>query len=248
MPTPPRGTPHTEIAAYLRQLIDDGALRPGESLPSMRQVGEQFGASPGTVNKAFALLRSEGLTYSKAGVGTVVAEQPRVAATGAARLKRLETTGNAFAPGESSANHRARLVSLADPTLAGHLGVDPHDEVVLRTRTYLRGGKPTVVAMSCIHPRALGSVPELLEPGPSERFWQELYTERTGREITRSPERRTARLASQDELDMLGVQAPPNAAVPVLVLVNVFHDEDGPIEVWEDVYTPGYWQIEGERP
>lgn len=248
MPTPPRGTPYTEIAAHLRQLIDDGTLRPGERLPSMREVGEQFGASPVTVNKAFAQLRSEGLTYSKAGVGTVIAEQPRVAATGAARLKRLESTGNPFAPGETSANHRARLASLADDYLAGHLGVDLHDEVVLRTRTYLRGDKPTVVALSCIHPRALDPVPELLEPGPSERFWQEVYTERTGKEITRSPERRTARLASQDELDMLGVQAPPNAAVPVLVLVNVFHDEDGPIEVWEDVYTPGYWQIEGERP
>jgi GntR family transcriptional regulator len=214
----------------------------------MREMREQFSASPGTVNKAFALLKSEGLTYSKPGIGTVIAEQPRVAATGAARLKRLETTGNPFAPGETSTDHRARLTSLADPFLAENLGVEPHDEIVLRTRTYLRGGKPTVVALSCIHPRALGPVPEILEPGPSERFWQEIYTERTGKEITRSPERRTARLASQGELDMLGVQAPPNAAVPVLVLVNVFHDEDGPIEVWEDVYTPGYWQVEGEKP
>jgi GntR family transcriptional regulator len=214
----------------------------------MRDMGEQFNASPATVNKAFQLLKNEGLTYPKQGVGTVVAEQPRIAYTGAARLKRLETTGDAFAPGETSANHRARLTSLADPFLAENLGVEPHDEIVLRTRTYLRGGKPTVVALSCIHARALGSVPEILEPGPSQRFWQEIYTERTGKEITRSPERRTARLATQDELGMLGVQAPPNAAVPVLVLVNVFHDEDGPIEVWEDVYTPGYWQVEGERP
>lgn len=247
MPKDPRGTPHTAIAAYLRQLIDDGALRPGDQLPSMREMGEQFGASPGTVNKAFALLKSEGLTYSKPGIGTVIAEEPRVAATGAARLKRLEATGTPFAPGETSTDHRARLTSLADPFLAENLGVELHDEIVLRTRTYLRGGKPTVVALSCIHPRALGPMPELLEPGPSERFWQEIYSERTGREITRSPERRTARLASQSELDMLGVQAPPNAAVPVLVLVNVFHDEEGPIEVWEDVYTPGYWQIEGEK-
>lgn len=248
MPTAPRGTPHTEIAAHLRKLIDDGALRPGQQLPSMREMREMFNASPATVNKAFQLLKNEGLTYAKQGVGTVIAETPRIAATGAARLKRLETTGNPFAPGETSADHRARLTSVADAFIAENLGVEPHDEVVLRTRTYLRDGNPTVVALSCIHPRALGPVPEILEPGPSERFWQELYTERTGRQVTRSPERRTARLASTHELAMLGVSAPPNAAVPVLVLVNVFHDEDGPIEVWEDVYTPGYWQIEGEQP
>ncbi|WP_406123016.1 GntR family transcriptional regulator [Streptomyces canus] len=248
MPKTPRGTPYTEIAAYLRQLIDDGALRPGQQLPSMREMGDQFNASPATVNKAFAVLKTEGLTYAKPGVGTVVAERPRVAATGAARLKRLEVTGKALAPGETSTDHRARLTSLADPFLAENLGVELHDEIVLRTRTYLRDGNPTVVALSCIHARALGPVPELLEPGPSERFWQEIYTERTGKEITRSPERRSARLASTAELAMLGVKAPPNSAVPVLVLVNVFHDEDGPIEVWEDVYTPGYWQIEGERP
>jgi GntR family transcriptional regulator len=42
----------------------------------------------------------------------------------------------------------------------------------------------------------------------------------------------------------LNVVAPPSAAVPVLVLRNVFLDEDGPIEAWEDVYAPGVWQVE----
>lgn len=248
MPKTPRGTPYTNIADYLRNLIRDGALSPGQEMPSMREMRDRFGASPATVNKAFQLLKTEGLTYAKQGVGTVVAERPRVAATGAARLKRLKQTGNPFAPGETSADHQARLVSCADNDVAENLGVDLFDEIVLRTRTYLRNGKPTVVALSCIHPRAIAAVPEVLEPGPSERFWQELYSERTGLEITRSPERRTARLASSNELELLGVQAPPNAAVPVLVLINVFHDEEGPIEVWEDVYTPGYWQVEGEKP
>jgi hypothetical protein len=34
--------------------------------------------------------------------------------------------------------------------------------------------------------------------------------------------------------------------VPVLVVVNTFSDEDGPIEVWEDVWAPEMWQVDTE--
>jgi GntR family transcriptional regulator len=78
------------------------------------------------------------------------------------------------------------------------------------------------------------------------RFWQEIYTERTGRTVTKSPERRTARFASQNELDLLEVRVPEDVPVPVLVLVNVFHDEDGPLEYWEDIYSVGLWQADDE--
>ncbi|MFP8944731.1 GntR family transcriptional regulator [Streptomyces fenghuangensis] len=245
--TPRKKTPPGEIAAHYRQLIEDGTLSPGDKLPSMREVSEKFGASPTTVNLAFRMLKSEQLTYAKPGVGTVVAEQPRVAAAGAARLHRMGRTGERYAPDESSIRHQAALRSCADPDIADALNIDSHDEVVLRSRVFLRDGQPSVRSLSCIHSRAASAVPEILSTGPSERFWQELYTERTGREITRSPERRLARLASDDELDALSVVRPPSAAVPVLVLVNVFYDEEGPIEYWEDVYAPGMWQVEGDH-
>src|SRR5262249_13728007 len=106
--------------------------------------------------------------------------------------------------------------------------------------------RPTVVASSYIHARAVSDVPELLNQGQLKPFWQNTYKERTGREIVRSPERRGARLASTDELEALEINLPPYAAVPVLVLQTVFHDEDGPIEVWEDVYAPGMWQVANE--
>jgi GntR family transcriptional regulator len=246
MPKKKEPTRFTEIAAYYRQLIDDGTLRPGDPMPSMTKAGEKFGVTVTTVNRAYRMLKAEGLTLAKPGVGTVVAVRPRVASTGAARLNRIARSGNAYAPGETSINHTAELRSCADTDIAEQLGVELHDEVVLRTRVFTRDGVPSVVALSCIHPRALGPVPELLQQHRFGRFWQELYTERTGRETTRLPERRGARLASRGELDALGVVAPPSAAVPVLVLLNVFHDEEGPLEVWEDVYAPGLWQVADE--
>lgn len=235
-----------EIAAHFRQLIDDGTLRPGDEMPSMANAAEQFGVTVTTVNKAYRMLKAEGLTLAKPGVGTVVAVRPKIASTGAARLRRIQRGGKPYAAGETSVNHTAELRACADTDIATQLGIDLHDEIILRTRVFLRDGVPSVVALSAIHPRALGPVPELIDGQPFERFWQEIYTERTGREVTRLPERRGARLAARSELDALGVVAPPSAAVPVLILMNVFLDDEGPLEVWEDVYAPGVWQVDDE--
>lgn len=241
-------TGYADIAAHYRKLIEDGQLTPGDSLPPMSQVKEEFGVTITTVNRAWRLLKDEGLAATHPGAGTTVADRPRVAATGAARLDRIARTGKPYAPGETSINHTAARRSCHDPEIAERLGIELGDEVILRTRVFLRDGKPAVAALSVIHIRALAAVPELLQEEPFGRFWQEIYTERTGTEVTRSPERRSARLASDNELDLLDVHAPPNAAVPVLILVNTFHDDEGPLEVWEDVYAPGLWQVEGQKP
>lgn len=237
---------YADIARHYRKLIADGTLAPGEAMPSMREVCNEFNVSITTANRAFRMLKSEGLTAPKPGVGTVVADQPRVASTASARLDRIARTGKPYAPKEVSMDHTAQLRSIADPILADQLGVEVHDEVVLRTRTFVREGKRTVFAVSCIHVRALADVPELLSPEPFDRFWQEIYTARTGRQVTKSPERRSARLAYDYELEALGVDVDPGTPVPVLVLVNTFSDEEGPLEVWEDVYAPGLWQVDTE--
>lgn len=240
----PKKKGYAEIASHYRKLIADGVLAPGDEMPSMRDVCTEFDVSITTANRAFRMLKSEGLTAARPGVGTVVADQPRVAATASARLERIARTGKPYANKEVSVEHTAQLRSLVDPILADQLGVELHDEVVLRTRTFVRDGKRTVFAVSCIHFRALADVPELLSPEPFDRFWQEIYTARTGRTVTKSPERRSARLAYDYELEALHVDVEPGTPVPVLVLVNTFSDEDGPLEVWEDVYAPGLWQVD----
>lgn len=238
------GAGYADVATHFRQLIQDGALNPGDSLPSVDEIRQQFDVSAKTVSRALRVLKDEGLATSRGGLGTVVTEQQRSASTGAARLDRLNRTGKTYAPGETSTDHVAMLRSCADPDIANQLGIELHDEIVIRRRVFRQDGRPTVVALSCINMRALADVPEILQAGQLKPFWQKTYTERTGREVTRSPERRGARLASPDELAALEVDVPPNAAVPVLVLHTTFRTEDGPIEVWEDVYAPGLWQTD----
>lgn len=238
---------YAEIAAHFRRQIVDGELKPGDTLPPMQAVREMFGVAITTVNRAFKMLKNEGLTSAVWGGRTIVANRPRSTSTGRARLERLERTGREFVPGESSSGHAATMRSCYDLDICEQLDIDPGDEIVVRRRVFRLDGKPTVFAISCIHPRALASVPEVLAvQGQLKPFWQTTYKERTGREIIRSPERRGARLASTDELAALEVDIPPHAAAAILVLHTTFHDDDGPIEVWEDVYAPGLWQVARE--
>jgi GntR family transcriptional regulator len=239
-------TGYAEIASHYRKLIADGTLAPGDEMPSMKEVCKQFGVSITTANRAYKMLKEERLTVAKPGVGTVVASRPRYAATGAARLRRISRTGKPYGHKETSMKHTVGLRSCVDTDVAAELGIEMHDEIVFRSRVFAQDGTPTIASFSIIHTRALADVPELLSPEPMGRFWQEIYTERTGRAVTRTPERRTARFASTNELEALQIVAPENALVPVLVLVSTFHDEDGPLEYWEDVYAPGLWQVDDE--
>jgi DNA-binding GntR family transcriptional regulator len=241
-----RGAGYAEIASHYRRQIVDGVLGSGDVLPSMTKVQEEFSASITTVNRAFRLLKAEGLTTALPGVGTIVTGGSPAPSTGAARLERIERTGHEYVAGETSTGHVAMLRSLHNVELCKLLDVDPGDEVVVRRRVFRQDGIPTVVAHSIINVRALAAVPEIMQQGQLKPFWQKRYTERTGKEIIRLPERRGARLASTDELDAMEIDIPPNSAAAVLVLLATFIDDEGPIEVWEDVYRPGLWQIARE--
>lgn len=63
---------HWEIAADLRALIEAGDLPPGEKLPSVSRLMEQYDVFSQTVQNAVAMLRAEGLVESKQGRGMFV--------------------------------------------------------------------------------------------------------------------------------------------------------------------------------
>lgn len=64
---------YQQIAEHIRQDILAGRLKPGERLPSVRQMREEWHCTPGTVQRAYSRLASEGLLTSHAGKGTLVA-------------------------------------------------------------------------------------------------------------------------------------------------------------------------------
>ncbi|MFF7459618.1 GntR family transcriptional regulator [Kitasatospora sp. NPDC008115] len=241
---PPTRTGYADIAAHYRRRIAAGELKPGDTLPPVNEAAELHGVARNTAVRAYGLLKAEGLVTTHAGAGTVVSSRVGIAPpTGAARVDRLKAGGSNYAPNETSTHHEAMVRSCAEPSICRDLGIEPHDEVVIRRRVFRRDGKPVVLGISVIHIRALRHVPALLQQGRLERLWHEVYEEQTGHAVHRSPERHTARFASDDELAALEVPVPSgvDVAVPVLIVRTVWHDERGPIEVWEDIHAPGEW-------
>jgi GntR family transcriptional regulator len=233
-----------QIADEVTAKIANGVYQPGDRLPSVQALVNEGKGAIATVHRAYQALEAEGLVRTTQGIGTTVVgpnDAPPSILTGAARLERLRRTGRPLAPRERYVNSRSLLRSCADPEIANLLGVDLYDEILLRSRTFLQDDKPTVLALNMIHARALGPLPELLDEGPMPKFRHDLYTERTGKTITAGPERSTARLASTNELSEFGIDVPPDVPVPVLVLRTLYSDDDGPLEVWEDILRPGMW-------
>jgi GntR family transcriptional regulator len=64
-----------QAAAILRARILDGRIPPGRVIPSETQVGQELEIARGTVRKAVALLRAEGLVVTVAGRGSYVVSE-----------------------------------------------------------------------------------------------------------------------------------------------------------------------------
>jgi DNA-binding transcriptional regulator YhcF (GntR family) len=70
-----------QIRTEIRDAIARGEVRPGESLPTVRQLAADLGINLNTVARAYRLLESEGLVTTIRGRGTIVRsarESPKV--------------------------------------------------------------------------------------------------------------------------------------------------------------------------
>jgi GntR family transcriptional regulator len=65
-----------QLKTAVRRLIDAGALRPGERLPTVRAFAAQLGVVPNTVARAYRELEAEGYLVGRGRTGTFVAEEP----------------------------------------------------------------------------------------------------------------------------------------------------------------------------
>ena len=66
--------PFEQIRAQVEVLVLSGNLRPGASLPTIRQLAHDLGVAPGTVQRAYRELEAGGVVESHRRRGTVVLE------------------------------------------------------------------------------------------------------------------------------------------------------------------------------
>jgi GntR family transcriptional regulator len=96
-----------QIEEGMRRMISLGSLRPGDSVPSVRDLAKDLRVNPNTVARAYQRLTDAGVFAVKRGEGTFVAEEP----TQLRKSERNETlrdasvryAGTAIAVGASAA-------------------------------------------------------------------------------------------------------------------------------------------------
>ncbi len=78
-----------QIVNSVKRGVATGRLRPGDKLPSVRDLAKELVINPNTVARAYQVLESEGVTLSRRGAGTFVAER-RVVMRRDAMRRQLE--------------------------------------------------------------------------------------------------------------------------------------------------------------
>ncbi|MCX5407482.1 GntR family transcriptional regulator [Streptomyces sp. NBC_00335] len=226
---------YQQIADDIRQRILDGALRAGDRLPTEVDLMAEYGVSRIVVRGAVELLSNEGLVKKEQGRGTFVRDQrpPERRISGdlygkrpvASPMKRAtEAEGR-----RSEWDHTTRTTT-ATQAIAERLGIEPEDQVVRTTYTYLADETPMMLSTS-YEPLALtGGTPiEHPESGPITGVVPRMDS--IGLHITHVTEDVTARAPRPYEGEALRM-AP---GVPVIEIVRTYYVEDRAVETCDIV-------------
>lgn len=69
---------YTQIVDHMKYKIIRNELKPGEQVPSVRQVATDLKVNPNTVQRAFGILRDEEIFYAKRGLGSFVTDDTSI--------------------------------------------------------------------------------------------------------------------------------------------------------------------------
>ncbi|MEU6852769.1 GntR family transcriptional regulator [Actinacidiphila alni] len=215
--------PYQRIAAQIKGQIDRGELRPGDRIPSVRDIIRDEGVSVATATRVAAVLRAEGYAETISGIGTV-ARMPSKITTGPDRLQLQRTTGSGFRPGERVEIVSAGMVP-ASAEVADALEVEEGSSVVQRRRRYLDDEGVIALSTSWL-PAELGeAAPELTSTGPLPKMTFGLIEDRTGRRAVKRRDVVSIRPVPEDVAKHLAVEIGSLA----LSMANTYWDQHGQV-------------------
>lgn len=218
---------HAKLRDQLRASILQGALQPGDQLPSEAQLQQQHGVSRITVRNALSALQAEGLIVKLHGKGAFVAP-PRTAQV----LHRLEGLHEALGAEAHQVHNQLLAWKTVKPStqVAAWLDLAANQEVYqLHTVRYV-DRQPLSINTSWLLP-SLGS--KLLRVDLSHRDLIEVFEHEGGLSIGRADVEISAGQAQPLEAEKL--QLAPNAAV-LVVLRRIYTAQDQCVHIERAVH------------
>ncbi len=228
-----RAPRYLEIAERIREQIRSGALRPGDRIPSERELMTSYGVSVTVARAAIGQLRAEGIVESRQGKGSFVREHRELIRIAAGRYRR---TG--IAPGlqeDARGGWTTRVTAdiqyvEASDEVAERLGIEPAEMV--SQATYLWRVEDELVQISTqweplritggtLIERPAGSTPG--EPDVITRF------DSIGLAVTQVPEYIRTRMPTPDE----GARMDIPEGVPIFVITRTHFAGETAVETAE---------------
>lgn len=213
---------YLQLAEGLRALINDGAIKVGEALPSEREISATTQISRVTVRKAIDRLLREGMLSRRRGSGTYVApriEQPASVLAGFSSdmLSRGASPGSIWLE---------RSLGMPSPEEAMTLALAPNTPVIRIQRVRTADGEPMAIERAVV---AASLLPPLDQIGDS------LYAalDRSGARPVRGLQRLQASLATSREAELLSI---PVGAAILRIERRTFLASGAPVEFTRSAY------------
>lgn len=231
---------YLQIATYIRDQIIRGDLRPGDEVPSERQLAAMWNVARPTASRALDSLRTQGFVESRLGSGTYVRRHRDGVPRARERYERARTDGTMYSPGESVEFIATEIVPGPEHVIEA-LQLPEGSNVIRRARLLRASNQPIELSTSWFAPELGDLAPGLLQPERLRGGTAKYLTEITGRVPMYARDQVAARLATAEELHLLNLTHP--AAVLVYRL-TVYDAKDMPMQFDDAVYPPGRWTFQ----
>lgn len=217
-----------QLAEHLREQIELGQLKPGDQLPSERELGEQSNISRMTARQAIMYLVRQGRLTVRPGIGTFVAEPKLTHDT----LHLLGFTEEMLRNGQAPESEVLEQSLVAPPPgVAARLKLQPDEAAVKIVRLRLSQGTPLLLETVFL--------PERLAPGLqhqdlSQASLYALLEQQFGLPLDHAQQTLEVTSANDDEAQLFGIL--PGTTLLLLEGVTYTADEQ-PVESFKALYV-----------
>lgn len=231
-------TLYSQIAHDLRGDIQSGRVRPGDTLPPLRELMQHYGVARDTVRDAVAVLTNEGLVIPRRGIGTIVRD-----------TKPITLHYDPSAPAQTWAQQgggtdRVMVTEWenADPDTAARLDIEQGASVLHRVRHQIFSGVVAQIVEQWIPSEIVTDIQdqtgldlaEIEGSSPDDGVNVFISMASAGHAPISTTERQSARMPRPDERDTMEI--PPGVAVLITDRRTIELD-NRPVEVSRMVGT-----------
>lgn len=217
-----------QLGERIKELIEKGELKPGDSLPAEREYAEQFQISRMTVRQAFTQLVNEGFLNRIQGKGTFVAERkPKIEQM----LQGLTSfTEDMQARGMKPGSELVRFEIIpATSEIANQLGITEYGPVYEIKRIRLADNVPMALETNYISANFIKGLTEQIV----NRSLYSYIEEQLSLTIDHATQVIESSIANDLEAQYLNIQ--PGAPI-MLIQRNTFLKDGTPVEFVKSIY------------